>query len=132
MHLIGWEEVCKPQMEGGLGIRRNCDVNKALLSKWLWCFGNKENSLGRRVINGKYGAINKWGTNRETTSQGVSPWKGIMVMANQLKGATHMEVGNGRNVLLWEDIWCCPRPLRLEFPTIFNIAVDKDASVADN
>lgn len=106
------------------------DVNKALLSKWLWRFGNGDNSLWKRVIKGKYDAISKWETNRVTFSHGVSLWKGIMGMADQFKEATRMEVG--RNVLYWEYTWYCPRPLRLEFPIIFNIVLDKGASVANN
>lgn len=39
LHLVVWEDICKPKRSGSLGINRIQDVNKALLSKWLWRFG---------------------------------------------------------------------------------------------
>lgn len=71
-------------------------------------------------------------TNRVTSSHGVSLWKAIEVTTDLFKKAICMEVGNGSNVLFLEDTWCCPGPLRFEFPTIFNIVLNKGASVADN
>ena len=44
---------------GGLGIRKLTTFNKALLGKWLWCFGVEENCLWRRVITMKFGE--EWG-----------------------------------------------------------------------
>lgn len=42
-----------------------------------------------------------------------------------------MDVGNGRNNLFWENKWCYPIPLRLEFPSIFNISSNRKAFVAE-
>ena len=44
-----------PIANGGLGIRKLTTFNKALLEKWLWCFGIEENRLWRRVVAGKFG-----------------------------------------------------------------------------
>jgi hypothetical protein len=54
-HLVGWNTVCRPIANGGLGIRRVVMTNRALLGKWLWRFGREENHLWRRVIVAKYG-----------------------------------------------------------------------------
>ena len=48
-----------PIANGGLGIRKLTTFNKALLEKWLWCFGIEENRLWRRVVAGKFGE--EWG-----------------------------------------------------------------------
>ena len=44
-----------PIANGGMGIRKLTTFNKALLEKWLWCFGIEENRLWRRVVAGKFG-----------------------------------------------------------------------------
>ena len=58
-HLVGWDKVCAPIANGGLGIRKLTTFNKALLGKWLWQFGKEEDRLWRRVVASKYGV--EWG-----------------------------------------------------------------------
>ena len=48
-----------PMANGGLGIRKLTTFNKALLGKWLWCFGIEENRLWRRVVALKF--REEWG-----------------------------------------------------------------------
>lgn len=45
MHLVSWERVCNPKDRGGAGLRRLEYMNKALLCKWMWRFGNEPSSL---------------------------------------------------------------------------------------
>ena len=33
VHLVGWDKVCAPKVNGGLGIRKLTTFNKALLGK---------------------------------------------------------------------------------------------------
>ena len=58
-HLLGWDKVCMPIANGGMGIRKLTTFNKALLGKCLWRFGIEENRLWRRVIALKF--REEWG-----------------------------------------------------------------------
>jgi hypothetical protein len=54
-HLVGWNTLCCPLANGGLGVRRVAVINRTLLGKWMWWFGREETHLWRRVIFAKYG-----------------------------------------------------------------------------
>lgn len=36
VHLVSWSQICKSVVEGSVGIRLVCELNIALLGKWLW------------------------------------------------------------------------------------------------
>lgn len=55
-------------------------------------------------------------------------WKSML---DHFRGFIAMDMGNGRNTSFWEDKWCFLRSLWLEFPSIFNIALNREALVAD-
>ena len=77
-HLVGWDTVCSPLAQGGLGVKKVEVFNRALLGKWLYKFGREETQLWRRVIAAKYGL--EWGgwmTRNPKGTHGCSPWKGI-------------------------------------------------------
>ena len=69
-HLLGWDKVCAPIANGGLGIRKLSTFNKVLLGKWLWRFGKEDDWLWRRVVASKYGE--EWG-------EGPQSWVGEFV-----------------------------------------------------
>lgn len=44
-HLVGWDLMCKPTSDGGLGLGRIFLTTKMLLGKWLWKFPRESNVL---------------------------------------------------------------------------------------
>ena len=45
--------------------------------------------------------------------------------------STFFSLGNGRRVRFWKDIWCGEEPLSLSFPSLFSLAANIEAMVAD-
>ena len=52
--LVACDEVCRPKSEGGLGIRRNEDVNKATITKLGWRILTDKDCLWARILRDKY------------------------------------------------------------------------------
>ena len=41
-----------------------------------------------------------------------------------------IEVGNGRKVRFWKDVWCGEAPLCSSFPSLYEVASSKGVKVA--
>jgi len=46
---VGWDKICGPEGEGGLGIRDIGKFNSALIAKWKWRLGVEEGGLWKEV-----------------------------------------------------------------------------------
>ena len=131
LHLVGWDKVCAPSQNGGLGVRKLTTFNKALLGKWLWRFGNEETRLWRRVAALKFGE--EWGGWTFKLGRGVHGcglWR--RMGWEEFSKNIRFEVGLGDRVKLWTDQWWGDSPLQLTFPSVYGIASNKGASVASS
>ncbi|XP_021888529.1 uncharacterized protein LOC110807660 [Carica papaya] len=54
-HLVSWEEIKKPVLRGGLGIRSLVYLNMALQGKWLWKFLTEEDKIWRKIVFVRWG-----------------------------------------------------------------------------
>jgi hypothetical protein len=94
-HLVSWDKVCSPISEGGLGIRNLRAFNRALLGKWLWCFGSKRDACWRVVVNSKYGSLwGGWCSLEPTGAFGVGVWKNIRKGWDSFSRFTRFVVGD--------------------------------------
>ena len=131
--LVGWDKVCAPLKNGGLGVRKLTTFNKALLGKWLWRFGIEETRLWRRVVALKFGE--EWGGWSSKLGRGVHGcglWRSIRMGWEDFSKNIRFEVGVGDRVKLWTDHWCGDSPLQLIFPSVYGITSNKEASVASS
>ena len=88
--------------------------------------------LWNQVIRGKYGEDRGGWCSREVReAHGVGLWKGMRMDWELVGARISFRVGNGRRVRFWRDRWCGDSPLCLLFPSLFVLAVDKEARVAD-
>ena len=134
IHLINWKQVCLSKAKGGLDIRSLVLMNKALLSKWAWRFAKEDNSTWEIFINLKYRAKEGgWFSRTPRGNARTSLWKGINAEATKLKQDFVFELGEGKRIRLWEDVWCGEVSLcaSFGFPALYNIARTKGAKVVE-
>ncbi|RVW82388.1 40S ribosomal protein S9-2 [Vitis vinifera] len=130
VHLINWEVVCTSKEKGGLGMRRIDSLNKALLGKWVWRFAVEKDNLWRLMIGVKYGQEEfGWKTKEGRGTYGVGVWKEIMKEAKWCWENIKFKVGKGTRIKFWSDQWCGNERLSHAFPQLYEMAVNKNATV---
>lgn len=118
--------MCKPKKLSGVGITRVREVNKALLTKWLWRFSQEKESLWQQVVAEKHGVINEWETKRPSLPHGCGRWKVILNHMKDFQNRTVVEIGSGSKTRFWRDRWCSSRPLMEEYPNLYRLARNKE------
>ncbi|XP_042029875.1 uncharacterized protein LOC121776773 [Salvia splendens] len=108
-HWIGWDQICLPTSEGGLGIRKTKEVLRAFSIKLWWRF-REQNSLWARYMKAKY--CHKNSPLAASPSGRNSPtWKRLMKVRNQANPNIRWVIGQG-DAYFWDDIWLGEYPLR--------------------
>ena len=130
--LVKWATVCIAKRKGGIGIKSFSNMNKALLSKWSWRFANNRDSLWRRAIRCKFGeSSGGWHTCDIRGGYGTSLWKEIRKEWPFFFQNSVFALRDGRRIKFWKDVWCGGEALCARFPSLFNLALNKEARVAD-
>jgi hypothetical protein len=63
---------------------------------------------------------------------GESLWKNIQLGWETFSSHTRRMLGDGSWIWLWHDRWCGDMKLKEDFPVLYSIAREKDASVVAN
>ena len=131
-HLVKWEMVCRPISNGGLGVRNLRVFNRALLGKWLWRYTKEPEALWKTMIESKYGDLGEgWCTRVVRGTEGKGLWKYIRRGWEVFQRYTRLHLGTGVKIRFWKDAWCSTSVLLDLFPSLFLIASNKDATVAE-
>ena len=100
---MAWQTLCKPRLDGGLGMKNLHVVNRALIMKLAWGMISKPNAFWVRLLKSKYRCD-------EGTIPMVTPrthnsliWKGICTVWNDTLEGIRWIVRNGWQVQFWED-----------------------------
>ena len=130
--LVKWAIVCSNKKNGGLSVKNLSILNRALLCKWSWSYTVERESSWKLVISRKFREEGGgWSTCEIREGYGMGFWKEIRKEGSlRLKNITFF-VGDGRRVRFWKVKWCGNNTLHDSFPSLFDLAVSKDAWVAD-
>ncbi|RVW34521.1 putative ribonuclease H protein [Vitis vinifera] len=100
IHLINWAVVCTQKESGGLG---------GWGEVWRLGFG--------------------WRTKEARGTFGVGVWRDILKESSWCWDNIEFKVGKGTKVNFWTDHWCGNEVLAQTFPQLFELAVQRNASV---
>ncbi|XP_042483480.1 uncharacterized protein LOC122063840, partial [Macadamia integrifolia] len=98
---VSWDSICKPKQEGGLGIRRLRDVNKAFLCKQVWNIRHSTSALSS-IINARF--LKKNGELKKGYKSSTI-WPGLRRMWSLVSSKERWVVGNGVSINCWKDRW---------------------------
>ena len=85
-----------------------------------------------KTFSGKFGEEpGGWCSREGREAHGVGLWKSIRKVWGTFKAKTRFEVGNGRRIKFWHDVWCDDMLLKDTFPSLFTFAIAKEAWVDD-
>ncbi|XP_077231908.1 uncharacterized protein LOC143865152 [Tasmannia lanceolata] len=103
-HPIAWESLCRPKKEGGVGIRRVVDINKASQLKLLWHIVHNRRYLWVRWFKVKYLKKSSF-WNRPMPSNPPCGVRSIHHCRDLAKPYLCYCVGKGRDIDFWTDPW---------------------------
>ncbi|KAK1441020.1 hypothetical protein QVD17_06856 [Tagetes erecta] len=107
---VSWEAICVPRSEGGLGIRRIGDMNKALMTSHIWSIITNRESLWVAWVHA-YRLRGKSFWDYCIPSRCCWSFKKMASLRSDIRDHVWHKVGNGQNTFAWLDKWCEEGPL---------------------
>ncbi|GKV47995.1 hypothetical protein SLEP1_g54839 [Rubroshorea leprosula] len=137
---VKWDKVCGSKIKGGLGVMDLRRKNWALLGKWWHRFGEDVESLWKRIVSEKYyggkreevdiSTVGNWRTSRI--------WRDIISVGGRSRRLKNMlvegfrwEVGEGKRVGFWRELWVGNKNLRDLCPRLYELSKNKLGNISD-
>ncbi|XP_042479723.1 uncharacterized protein LOC122060672 [Macadamia integrifolia] len=123
---IKWDALCKPKEEGGLGIRRLKDTNKAMLCKLVWRIKH-EKTVANSFLKARF--IKNDGSLKKGVSSSIV--SGVKKVWSFVEENQRWIIGNGNLVNFWKDKWWGPKSVLEELQIMDLTALRFNAKVGD-
>ncbi|GAV66550.1 zf-RVT domain-containing protein, partial [Cephalotus follicularis] len=124
--------VCKPKVEGGLGLRRVVDCNKAAVMRLTWNILTDRLSLWVRwckdeILKGRSFWQIEWKQSLSVT------WKHILKLHTPVSANLVYSIGCNSTWSLWHDPWFqnCPLFVRVGNRAIYNSGLPRDTTLSE-
>jgi hypothetical protein len=113
LHLVSWDKIKKPKLEGGLQFRYVATQNLAMGGKILWNMISGKNTWSKQILRKKYFTGNrKRCLEKPTKMQNGSP---IFLLCKRALPYFTVKLtwipGNGANIKIWDDSILGDQPL---------------------
>ncbi|KAK1260236.1 hypothetical protein QJS04_geneDACA001958 [Acorus gramineus] len=103
-HHVNWITICQPLNEGGLGIKRIADWNKAATGVHLWDVATGMESLWVKWIHSRYlKSHSLWEVKVRSTSTTI--WRKILAARDWIKPKVKYNIYSGSNINICGDPW---------------------------
>ena len=129
---VAWADVTCPKKEGGLGLKRLEEWNKALMAKHLWklCQPFPTSSWAKWAKANLLRGRSLWDIN---VPQNYSwNWRKILKLREVFRPYVRHVIGDGEDTWLWFDYWLPPGPLQQLYGNriIYDSGLSRQARVA--
>ncbi|XP_026396877.1 uncharacterized protein LOC113291570 [Papaver somniferum] len=104
LHLLGWDILCSPKAECGLGFRKAELNNLAMLARNAWRILENQNCLVETVLKAKYFPRTDF-LNAKCTGKCSWTWKCLHAIKELIKPFIYWIVGDGQFINPWCDKW---------------------------
>lgn len=104
LHIVQWQDVCKPKLSGSLGLKNLRTMNDALLVKLGWGILSSPNNYQLQVLCSKYAFNPKELSLNLPIRHGSYFQKALEQVWNKVIGGLRWNVNNGRKIRFWWDI----------------------------
>ena len=102
--------------------------NAALLFRWWWRFSEENNPQWKKVVCSYNNLQFDRPISEQQNPKGVGPWRGICnvwKLNNEIQqvcsNGIRIQVGNGEDTLMWEDLWVGNSTLKCKFPRLYSL-----------
>ncbi|GJT98779.1 RNA-directed DNA polymerase, eukaryota, reverse transcriptase zinc-binding domain protein [Tanacetum coccineum] len=129
---VAWSSICKPNDQGGLGLKDLQIWNQALLSKHVWDIAGMKESLWVKWVHSvKLRGKSIWEISVD--QEDSWGWKNLLSIKDQIKDRVAYKIGNGRNVSMWFDNWSDIGPLfqHITYRDLYDERLDRGLKVSD-
>nr|KAJ0212804.1 hypothetical protein LSAT_V11C400156830 [Lactuca sativa] len=101
---VAWNEICRPKIYGGLGLKNLSDWNIALLSSRIWKILSGHNSLRVRWINSHLlEGRSFWDVDYKDKMSWS--WRNLLKIRPYLRDSFYVQIGSGDGTFMWYDNW---------------------------
>lgn len=105
MHLVKWENLCRPKSWGGLGLKSARHINKVFMLKAGWQLISRKEDLWVQVVRSKYRCGNEIVPRMQVNKPGSNLWRGLCNVWEETQNNLVWRAGNGKSINVWSDIW---------------------------